>query len=84
MVRISALAIENVFYALSVALFISAGALALLLSFPLPKVLRYVSIGALGSDRGGRSRWGRWSFANNVRFISGALALPAIAVSRAS
>lgn len=45
--RISALAIENVFYALSVALFISAGAIALLLSFPLPKSLRYVSIGAL-------------------------------------
>lgn len=44
---ISSLAIENVFYALSVALFISAGALALLLSFPLPKSLRYVSIGAL-------------------------------------
>jgi hypothetical protein len=45
--RISALAIENVFYALSVALFISAGAITLLLSFPLPKSLRYVSIGAL-------------------------------------
>jgi hypothetical protein len=46
--RISALAIENVFYALSVALFISAGSVALLLSFPdLPKPLRYVSLGAL-------------------------------------
>jgi hypothetical protein len=45
--RISALAIENVFYALSVALFISAGSLALLLEFDLPKPLRYVSIGAL-------------------------------------
>ncbi|MCU1265492.1 MAG: putative rane protein [Acidobacteria bacterium] len=45
--RISALAIENVFYALSVALFISAGAVALLLSFPLPKSLRYASFGAL-------------------------------------
>ena len=43
----SALAIENIFYALSVALFISSGALALLLSFPLPKPLRYASIGAL-------------------------------------
>jgi hypothetical protein len=47
MVGISALAIENVFYALSVALFISAGSLALLLSFPLPNPLRYASIGAL-------------------------------------
>ncbi|HXD31220.1 MAG TPA: lysylphosphatidylglycerol synthase domain-containing protein [Pyrinomonadaceae bacterium] len=44
---ISALAIENVFYALSVALFISAGSLALLLSFPLPNALRYISISAL-------------------------------------
>lgn len=47
MAGISALAIENVFYALSVALFISAGSLALLLSFPLPNPLRYISIGAL-------------------------------------
>src|SRR5437588_3733107 len=37
---ISALAIENLFYALSVALFISAGALTLLLTFTLPKSLR--------------------------------------------
>jgi hypothetical protein len=44
---IPSLAIENVFYALSVALFISAGTLALLLSFPLPQSLRYVSISAL-------------------------------------
>lgn len=47
MAGMSAIAIENVFYALSVTLFISAGALALLLSFPLPKSLRYVSEGAL-------------------------------------
>jgi hypothetical protein len=47
MAGISAIAIENVFYALSVALFISAGALVLLLSFPLPKSLRFVSLGAL-------------------------------------
>src|SRR5215831_6275473 len=46
---ISALAIENLFYALSVALFISAGALTLLLTFTLPKSLRYVSVGALAS-----------------------------------
>jgi hypothetical protein len=44
---VPALAIENVFYALSVALFISAGAITLLLRFPLPKALRYVSVGAL-------------------------------------
>ena len=44
---VSALAIENLFYALSVVVFIFSGAAALLLSFPLPKALRYVSIGAL-------------------------------------
>jgi len=47
MVGASALAIENIFYALSVALFVSAGALALLLQFKLPVSLRYASIGAL-------------------------------------
>ena len=73
MVGISAIAIENVFYALSVALFISTGALVLLLSFPLPKSLRYVSLGALVAvivivPVGAlviRKQW---------RFISGALA----------
>jgi hypothetical protein len=40
----SALAIENIFYALSVSLFIFSGMMALLLSFTLPKGLRIVSI----------------------------------------
>ena len=47
LVGLSALAIENIFYALSVALFIFAGTATLLLSFSLPKPLRYASIGAL-------------------------------------
>ncbi len=47
LVGLSALAIENIFYALSVALFICAGTVTLLLSFSLPKPLRYASIGAL-------------------------------------
>ena len=47
MVGLSALAIENIFYALSVAIFICAGTTTLLLSFSLPKGLRYASIGAL-------------------------------------
>ena len=47
MVGLSALAIENIFYALSVTLFIFAGTATLLLTFPLPKGLRYASIGAL-------------------------------------
>jgi hypothetical protein len=47
MVGLPALAIENIFYALSVALFIFSGTATLLLSFTLPKALRYASIGAL-------------------------------------
>src|SRR5918911_492222 len=47
MVGLSALAIENIFYALSVALFVFAGTATLLLTFPLPKALRYATIGAL-------------------------------------
>ena len=43
MAGFSALAIENIFYALSVALFIFSGMVALLLSFTLPKGLRLVS-----------------------------------------
>jgi glycosyltransferase 2 family protein len=46
-VGLSGLAIENIFYGLTVALFIFAGTATLLLSFPLPKGLRYASIGAL-------------------------------------
>ena len=47
MVGLSALAIENIFYSLSVTLFIFSGTATLLLSFALPKPLRYASIGAL-------------------------------------
>ena len=47
MVGFAALAIENIFYALSVVLFIFAGTATLLLTFSLPKGLRYASIGAL-------------------------------------
>jgi len=47
LVGLSALAIENIFYALSVAIFIFAGTATLLLTFHLPKGLRYASIGAL-------------------------------------
>ncbi|MFN2514745.1 MAG: lysylphosphatidylglycerol synthase transmembrane domain-containing protein [Pyrinomonadaceae bacterium] len=44
---ISALALENIFYSLSVVLLIFSGTAALLLSFSLPKPLQYASIGAL-------------------------------------
>src|SRR3954453_6694238 len=47
MVGLSALAVENIFYALSVALFIFSGTATLLLMFSLPKGLRYASISAL-------------------------------------
>ena len=47
MVGLSALAIENIFYALTVAVFIFSGTATLLLTFSLPKGLRYASIGAL-------------------------------------
>src|SRR5215207_10143965 len=49
MVGLSALAIENIFYALSVAIFIFSGTATLLLTFSLPKPLRYASIGALAT-----------------------------------
>lgn len=44
---VSAIAVELLFYTLSVALVIFAGALTLLLNFSLPKILRIASIGAL-------------------------------------
>ncbi len=47
MASLSALALENIFYSLSVVLFIFSGTTALLLSFSLPKALRYASIVAL-------------------------------------
>lgn len=45
---VSALAVENLFYMLSVALFIFAGTAAMLLSFPLPKQLRVAAFATLG------------------------------------
>jgi len=49
MVALSALAVENIFYSLSVAIFIFSGTATLLLTFSLPKPLRYVSLGALAT-----------------------------------
>jgi hypothetical protein len=46
-VGLAGLAIENIFYGLSVALFIFSGTATLLLTFSLPRALRYASIGAL-------------------------------------
>lgn len=47
MAGLSALAIENIFYSLSVVVFIFSGTTALLLTFPLPKALRYAAFGTL-------------------------------------
>lgn len=47
MIGLSALAVENIFYSLSVALFIFSGTATLLLTFSLPQALRFASIGAL-------------------------------------
>ena len=47
MIGLSGLAIENIFYSLSAALFIFAGTATLLLTFSMPKALRYASIAAL-------------------------------------
>jgi hypothetical protein len=47
MVGLSGLAVENIFYSVSVALFIFCGTATLLLTFSMPKPLRYASIGAL-------------------------------------
>ncbi|HEV2826903.1 MAG TPA: hypothetical protein VGW76_04815, partial [Pyrinomonadaceae bacterium] len=47
MTSLSALALENIFYSLSVALLIFSGTTALLFSFSLPKPLRYASVIAM-------------------------------------
>ena len=47
MAGLSAIALENIFYSLSVVLFIFSGTVTLMLSFPLPAALRYASIAAL-------------------------------------
>ncbi len=48
MVGLSAIAIENIFYSLSIAIFITCGTLAFLLTFPLPDVWKTASYVALG------------------------------------
>jgi Lysylphosphatidylglycerol synthase TM region len=49
-VSVAAIAVENLFYSLSVALFIAAGMIMVLLSFPqMPTKVRYVCVGALVS-----------------------------------
>jgi len=47
MASLSALTLENIFYSLSVTIFIFSGTVALLLAFPLKPALRYASYGTL-------------------------------------
>lgn len=68
----SAIAIENLFYSLSVALFIFSGAAALLLSFPLPKALRWASVATLASVAVVVAA-GYFIIHRECRFLSGAL-----------
>src|SRR5437588_9014214 len=70
MAGFSALAIENIFYALSVALFIFSGMMALLLSFTLPKGLRLISIITLAIIAV-MVALGAVLIAKRLRFISG-------------
>jgi hypothetical protein len=49
MASLSAIALENIFYSLSVALFIFSGTAALLLAFPLTPPLRYASFGTMAA-----------------------------------
>jgi hypothetical protein len=72
MVGLSALAIENIFYALTVALFIFSGTATLLLTFSLPKALRYASIGALLTTVV-IVFWAYLLVRRQARFLSGAL-----------
>lgn len=67
----SAIAIENIFYALSVSLFIFSGMVALLLSFTLPKGLRIVSIVTLAVIAIVVAL-GAILIAKRLRFVSGA------------
>ncbi len=54
---LSAIALENIFYSMSVVLFIFSGTTALLLSFSLPKPLRIASIVALVITVGSCAAW---------------------------
>ena len=69
---ISAIAVENLFYMLSVAAFLFCGTMALLLSFPLPKTLWWLSVGILTGVVIAVMVVG-WAVRLQLRFLSGAL-----------
>lgn len=69
---LSAIAVENLFYMLSVALFIFCGAAALLMSFTLPKGLRFASYGII-AGAAGFVGLAAYALARQLRFLSGGL-----------
>jgi hypothetical protein len=71
MTAVSSLALENIFYSLSVILFVFSGTVSLLLSFQLPKALRYASIVALVATAM-VAAVGYLVIRSKVRFLSGA------------
>ena len=74
MVGLSALAVENIFYSLSVAIFIFSGTATLLLTFSLPRPLRYASLGALATTLV-IMPLGYFLIRRQWRFLSGTLGL---------
>src|SRR5215210_2485850 len=68
----SAIAVENIFYMLSVALFIFCGAAALLAAFPLPKALRYSNYGIIAGALIFIA-FGAYALKREWRFLSAAL-----------
>jgi hypothetical protein len=69
---LAAIAVENLFYMLSVALFILCGAAALLLSFPLPRTLRWSSHGIIAGSVVFLC-FGLFAARRQWRFLSGAV-----------
>lgn len=70
---VAALAVENLFYMLSVATFLLCGTAALLLSFPLTKTLWWLSVGILSGVVVAVGVAG-WAVRRQLRFLSGGLA----------
>lgn len=68
----SAIAVENIFYMLSVAIFILTGAAALVAAFPLPKPLRYSSYGII-VGAGLFVAFAAYALRRQWRFLSAAL-----------
>lgn len=69
---VSAIAVENLFYMLSVVVFLFCGTATLLLAFSLTKVLWWLSVGILAGG-GAFITVGAWAVRRQWRFLTGAL-----------